>query len=94
MRTLPKPVDDAGEVFRLCISRIRRRDLKRRLLLIEPNIIDAARTYDVAASSGELYEFPRSEVVGAVTNKEMIAVYVGRMVQKSQPGRSIYDKLM
>lgn len=94
MRTLPKPRENAADVFELCISKVRRKELKQRLAAIGPNIVEAANRYDRAASAAELHGFPRSENVGAVTNKEMIAVYVGRMAQKSQPGRPVYDKLL
>jgi 5-methylcytosine-specific restriction endonuclease McrA len=94
MRTIAKPDESASDVFRLCISRVRNRDLKRRLSSIERSIAEAADAYDQAARLTELHTFPRSADIGVVTRNEIIAVYVGRMVPEKQPGREIYNKLL
>lgn len=94
MRTLAKPDDTATAVFRLCISRVRNRDLKRRLVCIEPLIVSAAEDYDTAAEAAVLHTFPQSTDIGPVTRDEMIDVYAGRMVAETQPGRVVYDRLL
>lgn len=85
---------DAGEVFELCISRVRNHALKARLEAIRPEITQAAADYDDAASTASLQNFPRLARIGTVTKDELMNVYSGRMAKEGQPGRDVYDKLM
>jgi hypothetical protein len=94
MRTLGKPDDTPSAVFRLCISKVKNRDLKRRLTSVEPIVVKTSEDYNIAAESAALHTFPRSADVGLITRDEMIDVYVGRMVPETQPGRVVYDRLM
>ncbi|MHA6879239.1 HNH endonuclease [Ralstonia pseudosolanacearum] len=95
MIKLEPPDIDAGEVFAQCISRVRDRALKARLESIETDIIQASDTFADLAAQVRLYEFVRAAVVGGVvTTAEMEAVYNQRMVPKTAPGRTAYDKLM
>jgi hypothetical protein len=94
MRTVTRPDDSPGDVFTLCISKVRRRHLKEQLVLIKPNLVQAAQDYDVAATAAALHAFPKSGDIGAVSGEEVIKVYTGRMVPETQPGRPIYDKLL
>jgi hypothetical protein len=95
MRALSKPSDAPGDVFVLCISKVRNRDLKSRLTAVQSAIVRAADDYDRAAASSQLHHFPRStSVENQVTKDEMIAVYEGRMVPRTQPGRPVYERLL
>lgn len=94
MRTLPRPVDSAGDTYRLCISSVRDADLKRRLDSAEPQIIAASKQFDSRAKSATLHLIAQhSSVGGVVSTKEMSAVY-GRMAGKNTPGRPVYDRLV
>lgn len=94
MRALRKPTDLVEDVFSLCISRVADSTLKARLQAAASDIKTITARFDVAAASGELYKLTPTQGVGAVTTEEMIAVYVGRMAKKGQPGRPVYDRLM
>lgn len=91
-----KPPDlDAGDVFALCISRVRNAALKARLVSVAPDVIQASNTFEDLATQVRLYEFVREAVIGGVvTTSEMESVYTQRMVPKTAPGRTAYDKLM
>lgn len=101
MRKLPKPTDEfnvpyvAGDVFKLCIERVRNPNLKQRLRAVRENIASAETDYDAAAIAATLHTFPRvNNIASTVTKKEMITTYTARMVAKSQPGRPVYDRLV
>ena len=93
MRSLPKPADDAGDVFKLCVSSVSDAALKKRLLRATQAIRDAAAKYDEHAASSTLYLMPTSDVVAGVSRDEMEPVYSYRMVHPGQPGRVVYDRL-
>lgn len=95
MRSLPKPSDDASEVFALCIGKIRNPDLKQRLTHAKSFVAAAAGAYETAALSANLHTvLAEDTVAGNVTKDEMIGVYTARMVTKGQPGRPVYDKIL
>lgn len=95
MIKLDPPDLDAGDIFALCISRVRNLSLKARLVSVAPDVIQASRTFEDLANQVRLYEFVREDVIGGeVTTSEMEAVYTQRMVPKNAPGREIYDRLM
>lgn len=98
MRKLPKPLDDAGDVFVTCISRIRNNvknnNLKDRLALVKPNIVAAAVEFESAASTNTLHTLMPQDNIGSVKREEMINVYTERMAKKDSAGRQTYDKLL
>jgi hypothetical protein len=94
VRALRKPTELVEDVFSLCISRVADATLKARLQAAAPDIKTATARFNELAASGEVYELTPTSGVGAVTTDEMVAVYVGRMAKKGQPGRPVYDRLM
>lgn len=98
MKKLPKPYDQHGvefvaqDVFALCISRIRKAELKLRLADKQGRVSKAAAKYDTAAAAALLHTLVRQSSVGNVTKDEMISVYTSRMVK--QPGRPVYDRII
>lgn len=95
MRKLDKPVDDSGQVFLTCISRVKDPVLKARLILIESAVIAATNVFDAAAAIAMLHQLPPQNNVGGVVSKdEMSNIYTQRMAKKGAPGRSTYDKLL
>lgn len=94
MWSVARPVFDAEETFKLCISRVRSRELRQRLATVTQDIADAAAEYAEHAENVELHLIPRTPgVSGIVTAEEMVAVYEFRMAGKTGPGRGIYDAL-
>jgi hypothetical protein len=94
MRSLPQPPDDAGSFFQLCISRIKDRDLKRRLSAVQPVVAAAATEFTARARATELHQLRPHIGTGLdVTTAEMVAVYTSRMAKTGQPGRALYDQL-
>jgi 5-methylcytosine-specific restriction endonuclease McrA len=94
VKRLPKPVEQADDVFDLCISKVRRAALKQHLSAAKRTVAASARTYDVAATAAQLHTFPRLPNVNGVSIEEMEAVYTSRMARKGAPGRAIYNKLL
>lgn len=94
MFSLPKPDDDVGEVFDLCISKVRSTTIKANLESIRPIIVRAAADYDAAGLAKQLHNVPETDLLGGtVSHQEMVRVYENRMVGKAAPGRTIYHKL-
>jgi hypothetical protein len=94
MWSVEKPTFEAGETFKLCVSRIRDGALRKRLLNVQNNIAAAAVDYAQKAQARELNLIATSETVaGVVTKQGMVAVYDQRMAGKQGPGRLIYDQL-
>lgn len=94
MRKLALPVHSAKDVFSLCISRVRNKQLRARLISAAPVVVKAADDYVDLAESAMLHTLPRTSLVGKASKAEMVAVYSGRMVPKKQPGRPVYNALM
>lgn len=95
MHKLNKPTDDAGALFRICISKVRNEDLKRRLESCASIIIEASKDFAIKANDAKLHLIPSVKSFnGLITKEEMINVYNLRMAKKDSPGRSFYDKLM
>jgi 5-methylcytosine-specific restriction endonuclease McrA len=92
---LEPPDLDAGDVFTLCISRIRDAALRARMTAATPYVVQASASFEILAADVRLHQFARNPVVGGlVSTAEMEAVYTQRMVAKTAPGRDAYDKLM
>ena len=56
-------------------------------------VAEYSKTYDMKAAVGKLYEIKPNGVVGNVAGEEMVKVYTLRMVPKTTPGRTIYDRI-
>lgn len=94
MHKLPEPTDDADATFKTCISKVRKRELKKRLNAAATVVAAAAHEFSAKVPAIALHEIAVHAVVGGVTAQEMIAVYKGRMVGSASPGRPIYDRIM
>ena len=94
MRKLAKPSLDPGVVFSVCISRVRDRDLRKRLKAVLPRVTAAALRYEEAGTAGRLHTLKARRSVGArVSTAEMAAVYDNRMARRGSVGRPLYDRL-
>jgi 5-methylcytosine-specific restriction endonuclease McrA len=95
VRRVQRPTDNAADVFRTCISRVRNRDLKRRLTSVVAEIETAANAFETAADTSSYYALqPQNSVNGIITGSEMVDVYEQRMVPNTAPGRPIYERLL
>jgi len=95
MKRVLKPNFNAKDTFHICISIVRDKDLKSRLLECENLIIKAEVEFDSKVTTGEVYTIAKEKIVnGNVTANELEKVYTQRMSTKDVPGRTIYDKLM
>jgi len=94
MIKLDRPIQEAEDVFSVCISRVRNVQLKARLEGVTQAVVDASAEFDEAARHTRLHQIATQDLVGGVvTRAEMEAVYTQRMVKKGSPGRDIYDAL-
>ena len=100
MQRLPIPCNANGEalvpgdVYDLCISRIRNPRLKLRLEGIRAAIVQVAEEYVEAASAAALHTLARQSDVGDVEGNELRAVYTNRMAKGKQAGRPVYDRIL
>ena len=89
------PIQDSEEVFLQCISLVKDKNLKKRLVSISGEIKHAGLAYEEKASEMKLYSvLPKSIVGRDVNRKEMSAIYKQRMAKPNAPGREVYDKLL
>lgn len=95
MKKLPKPNDDAKEVFLECISNTRNKILKKNLELCADEIASIVIDYDEKKIIDRIHTIPSTDsVAGIVTNEVMNKLYNNKMVNKKGPGRKYYDKLI
>jgi hypothetical protein len=100
MRAIVAPVYDTQTVYQTCTNSISDDVLRARLNMVTHRIVLAAQDYDQRAALNNLYSIPpnisRNDdiVVGAVTKKELKAVYSDHMVVRTKPARTIYDQLL
>jgi hypothetical protein len=64
MWTVQWPAVDAGDTVRLCVSKVRDRGLRQRLLSVRPDVEAAAADYEAKATTGDLYQIVASNIVG------------------------------
>jgi hypothetical protein len=94
MWSVVRPPFTSDEVFTTCVSKVRDRDLKNRLLGVAEYISVQAMIYTKRAATSSLYLVkPTDNVNDAVTTEEMVALYDYRMVAKGGSGRHIYDAM-
>lgn len=95
MRKLPKPNEDAKQVFLDCISNIREKQHKKNLELCTDEIVAAVADYDIKKTNNEIHLIASNvNVAGVVSNDEMSRLYNNKLVNKKGPGRKYYDKLI
>lgn len=75
-----------------CISTVHSKAKKRELEEVAPVIADAAKEYRKLAKSRKLYTMKRHDC--GISDKRMKRLYEYRMVDKGQPGREVYDRII
>ena len=94
MWSVARPPFDAEVTFDVCISKVRDKDLKRRLRSVADHIKTEAVLYAKRAGAAKLHLMPQSAgVAGTVTTDEMVGIYDQRMAGKKGPGRHVYDAI-
>ncbi|MBP1205785.1 hypothetical protein JOD97_003847 [Duganella sp. 1411] len=74
--------------------------LRERILELAPTFALAGSNYSAAGITGELYSFPVNNqpneeiVIGRVRKDELKDMYSYYLVEKSKPGRSVYDLIL
>jgi hypothetical protein len=100
MRSIAAPNEDPGKVYQTCVNSIADHNLRNRLDVLTNLIVAAANDYQQKASAKQLHNLVPNNcgngdiVVGAVTKKELKAVYSNHMVGKAKPARDIYELLL
>lgn len=100
MESLPFPTDAQGKpfeainVYDVCISKVKKTADRKRLRSLRVRLRNAAAEYDVAAAKTELHTFPEHYAIGEKHKNDMKLTYASRMVNKKQPGRDIYDRIL
>ncbi|OLS34185.1 hypothetical protein BTR22_19035 [Alkalihalophilus pseudofirmus] len=95
MRKLKKPAENTNKIYQLCISRVKNKDLKERLLRCENKVVKAAIEYEEKVVKAQLHKIKNGNILeGLVTIDEMNKVYTSRMVPKRSPGRPVYEKIL
>lgn len=88
------PTRSATSTYRLCISRIKNGDLRKRLRDATEEVAELSERFETAARAGSISGLPTADRVGSVTRKEMTAVYNSRMAKLGRPGRVVYDEIL
>jgi hypothetical protein len=94
MRSLPRPVATARDVFTLCIRSVGNRNLADRLRAVIDEVESAEAEYVEKAESRTLHTFPRNAIIGRVSTDEMMNVYTTKFVPKKCDARPVYDQLI
>ena len=100
MRVMACPAASVSDTLTLCVSGIVNDSLRERILELAPTFALVGTNYSAAGTAGELYAFPvnnqRNEeiVIGRVTKDELKDMYSYYLVDKSKPGRSVYDSML
>lgn len=94
MRALVKPDLVAKDVYETCISKVRNKALRKKLLEISDSIEAAELEYKEKSAEQTWFLIGNSDSVdGMVSKSEMEKVYTQRMVGQKSPGRHLYDKI-
>ncbi len=100
MRVMARPAVAASDTLSLCVSGIVNPSLRERILEATPTFSVADTRYSTAGTTGELYTIPvnnqRNEeiLIDRVTKDELKAMYSYCLVDKTKPGRSVYDSIL
>lgn len=100
MRIMTPPSAVASDTFLLCVSGIINPSLRERILDLAYSFGLGAVNYAAVGNVGELYTIPANHqkndeiVIGRVTKDELKDMYSYYLVDKSKPGRSVYDSML
>lgn len=92
MRHIPPPEINAKRHFLNCISKVGSASKKRELTEIAPVIDNAAKEYKRLAKKSLLHSMKNRNC--GISTKRLKRLYEYRMVNKKQPGRAVYDKII
>lgn len=93
MRSLPKPVYAARDVYIACAKRVRNKVKRRDFLAAREAIEDAAALYDSAGQKGALYEITTQQAsLDGLTAEDLAGRYTRGLVQGRVAG--VYEDLL
>lgn len=94
MWTVPIPTCPADVAYQTCISRVRNKDLKKRLESAREEIRRVDVSYRKAGTERDFSGLAVGNCgLTGVSPEEMVRVYDGRMAAQGSPGRTIYDAI-
>lgn len=93
MRVIVKPTLITKDVYEICISRVRNKNLRENLHSISDNIEAASMEYQQKSADKHWYTIEASTQVGIIGKDELEKVYTQRMAKQGSPGRPIYDQI-
>lgn len=94
MRKLTLPTMTVKDTLAACVDGISSLELKQRLAVIEPTLLDAEKTYCALGEKADIYTIPTADrVAGTVSVDEMKALYTQYFVPEKKTGRSFYNTL-
>ncbi len=95
MKSLKKPNLKVDDIYCLCSKDFRDKDLVKRLLESEENVIKASENFDKLAIVHETYKMQEDVTCrGVVSDKELINLYIQKLVPKKSVGREYYDYIL
>lgn len=100
MRVMARPSAVASDTFSLCVNGIVNDSLRERILELAHTFGLADVNYAAVGIAGALYTIAANNqkngeiVIGRVTKAELKDMYSYYLVDKSKPGRSIYDSMV
>jgi 5-methylcytosine-specific restriction endonuclease McrA len=92
MRYLGVPDDDAVDVYKRSISKIRRRPIKERFVKATDQVCADSTRYLKAVTAGGLTTEPAFTLTD-VTQSEMLSHYKNRFAHKNGPGHRVYNQI-
>jgi len=94
MRTIPKPVVTAKEVFLDCVSTVDNAILKKQYQDCVDTIEIAEADFETKFPNYQIYQILRNLIVlGAIGKDQMKPVYDYRMVKPGMPGNKYYNQI-
>lgn len=94
MWTVPIPAYPADVAYQTCISRVRDKDLKKRLEGAREEVSRIDARYREAGAARDFAGLAAENCgLDGVSPEEMVDVYDKRMVAQGSPGRAIYDAI-
>lgn len=100
MRSLPKPIFVASDIYSVCLSGVGDAALVASFQAVAPVFKAQADLYDVRATASCLYQLPqdasRNEdvIVNGITKSQVKSLYSQYMVPQGKPARIYYDQLI
>jgi hypothetical protein len=95
MRQIARPPINLTQLYSQCVNQKQNANLRQRLVLSQPTIVQAAQQYEGLGLTMSIYQFAQPQMpVGGATSEEIGDLYVAGLVRKTGAGRWAYDQIM